>query len=78
MISRNMLSAGGGGVLFGSNISGSGSESLRGEGVGVRPPRGGGGGGGGAWSLERLGKGSLGILSVLEVKKMEFSRELNR
>ena len=64
-----MLSAGGGGVLLGSNSSGSGSESLRGEGVGVRPPRGGGGGGGGAWNLERLGKGSLGILSVLEVKK---------
>ena len=31
-LSLNILSAGGGGVLFGSNTTGSGSESLRGGG----------------------------------------------
>ena len=62
-----MLPAGGGGVLLGSNSSGSGSESLRGEGVGVRPPR--GGGGGGAWGLERPEKRCLGMMTDLEVKK---------
>ena len=35
VFSRNMASAGGAGVLFGSNLSGRGSESLWGEGEGV-------------------------------------------
>ena len=56
VFSRNRASAGEGGVLFGSNLSGwgSGSESLWGEGEG--------GGGGGARGLERPEKGVLGIL----------------
>ena len=64
-----MLPTGGGGVLLGSKTSGSGSESLRGEGVGVLPPWGGGGGGGGARGLERPEEGFLRMLSELEVKK---------
>ena len=70
----NKLSAGGGGVLLGSNSSGSGSESLRSEGVGVRPPR--GGVGYGASSVLR--KVFWACYQKLEVKKMESCRELNR
>ena len=62
---------------MGSNRSGAGSESLRGEGVGVRPPKG-GGGGGRVWGLERLEEKFLGMLSELAIKRMESCRDVNR
>ena len=54
------LGGGGGGVLFGSKRSVSGSESLRGDGEGERALK--GGAGGGRRDLERPNGGILGML----------------
>ena len=58
--SWNIGTPGGGGVLFGSKRSGSGSESLRGDGEGERALR--GGAGGGRRDLERPNGGILDML----------------